>query len=170
MRRAILALAILMGAAGHAEAHSRTYFGFQIGITNAPPPPRVVYYEEPDVVLIPRTRVYVVEDDYGYDMFRYGRYWYVMDDGYWYRSRGYDGPYRVIDVRYVPRPVFYVPARHWHHHPRYVSAQYRYEGRRYYDGRRYVDRDRHGDGGRNKGHGHGKGRGHGHGHGDDDDD
>jgi len=78
----------------------------------------VVVVDEPDLMLVEGSRVYVVVNaESGYDMFRYGSSWYVCHDGYWYRSRTYRGPYAVIDVRSVPRAVVSVPARHWKHHP-----------------------------------------------------
>jgi hypothetical protein len=56
-----------------------------------------------------------VSDDYGYDVFRYGVYWYVFDDGYWYRARTYRGPFVVVSARYVPAAVINVPPRYWRH-------------------------------------------------------
>ncbi len=119
MRRLIiLSCLLVVCVASPALARSRTYFGFQIGVSNAPPPPVFVYHEEPHVVFVPQSRVYVVEDPDAddYDVFRYGPYWYTLEDGYWYRARDYDGPYRVVDVRYVPRPIFAVPEKHWKHY------------------------------------------------------
>lgn len=99
-----------------AVAEVQTYFGFQIGITNAPPPPQVVFESAPRCE--PVSGVYVaVQDDYDCDVFRYGTYWYVVSNGYWYRARSHRGPFRVIDARRVPRAVFAVPASHWRHHP-----------------------------------------------------
>lgn len=95
---------------------TRTHFGFAIGISNAPPPPRVVYVEEPTVVLVPRTRVYVVQE-VDYDMFRYGSYWYVSSGGYWYRARSHAGPFTVCDVRRVPRQILTLPPERWKRHP-----------------------------------------------------
>ena len=149
MKRIALWVAILsLAAVAPAFARARTYFGFNIGISNAPPPPAVVFDDEPDFVVVPRTRVYVVESDYDYDIFRYGGFYYVSDDGYWYCARNYRGPFHVIDARYVPRSVYYVPQRHWKHYPRHESYS-------------YWDDDR--------GYGHKHGHKHGHGHGDDDD-
>src|SRR5205809_718100 len=119
MSRLILLGCLLVAClASPAWARARTYFGFQIGVSNAPPPPVVVFHERPHTVFVPESRVYVVEDPYAddYDVFRYGPYWYVMEDGYWYRARDYDGPFRVVDVRYVPRQIFYVPERRWKHY------------------------------------------------------
>jgi len=107
----LLALAVVVPAA----AQARTYFGFEIGIGNAPPPPRVVFRAEPRWVMVPQSRVTIIEEDPGYDMFRYGGWYYVCNGGYWYRAHGYRGPFAVVDVRSVPRPVFDVPAERWHH-------------------------------------------------------
>ena len=119
MKRIIGGLVTLLVALAPTVSQASTYFGFQIGISNAPPPPRVVFYDEPEVVLVPNSRVYVVESyDPGYDVFRYGSFWYVCNDGYWYRARSYRGPFVTVDVRSVPRPIFYVPREHWRHfHP-----------------------------------------------------
>ena len=65
-------------------------------------------------MFVPESRVYVVRNA-GYDMFRYGRFWYVTEDGYWYRARSARGPFRVVDARRVPQPIYYVPAHHWKH-------------------------------------------------------
>lgn len=135
MKRILLVIAAL-SALVTTPALAETYFGFQIGINDAPPPPRVYFRERPRVVFLPQTRVYVVRDA-GYDMFRYGRYWYVSDDGYWYRSRSYRGPFRVVDARHVPRPIYMVPANHWRH--RHWDRRDRDWHR---DDDRYRDRDR----------------------------
>ena len=129
------ALGVALVFASPAAARTQTYFGFQIGITNAPPP-HVVFYEEPDLCEVPGYDVYVVEDcPYDYDVFRYGRSWYVCDDGYWYRGYGYGGPYRAIDVRYIPRTVLYASVS-YRDYPRYRSH------RGYYRSRDWDDRDR----------------------------
>src|SRR5213083_1475565 len=123
MRRHTIGLAVVaLAFAVPAFAGARTYFGFQIGVSNAPPPPRVVFAEPPPVYYVPQSRVYVVEESpYDCDVFHYGSYWYAVDDGYWYRSRSYRGPFAVVDVRYVPRTIFSVPQRHWRHYPRGIS-------------------------------------------------
>ena len=135
--------ALLLAAPALAETH--TYFGFNIGISNAPPPPPVRFYQPPPVVLVPNTSVYVVENPWGYDMFRYGGFFYVADDGYWYRAHSYRGPFVAVDARYVPHPIYSVPPGHWRH-----------------DWRNNEDAGWHGQD-RGNGYGHGHGRGHGHG-------
>ncbi len=99
-------------------ASGPSYLGFQIDWRSAPPPPRVVFEDDPQFELVPDTDVYVVVNaGSDYDMFRYGSSWYVCYQGYWYRAGSYDGPYVVVDVRSVPGEVVSVPERHWKHHP-----------------------------------------------------
>jgi hypothetical protein len=119
MKRVALGCALLaIVMASSASAETRTYFGFQIGIGNAPPPPAIVYDAPPPCYYEPQTRVYVVRDGWGGDdAFRYGRFWYVNRGDYWYRARFYRGPFVVVDVRSVPRSIFYVPRARWHRYP-----------------------------------------------------
>lgn len=92
-----------------------TYLGFTTGVASAPPPPREVVVAEPAVALV-ADGVYVVTDPgVRYDMFRFGATWYVYSDGYWYRGASYRGPFAVVDVRHVPRPVLTVPRDGWKH-------------------------------------------------------
>lgn len=104
--------------------------------------PDVVFYEQPDIVVIPGTRVYYVQDD-DYDIYRCGRFWYYNYDDSWYRSRSYRGPWIYVGYRSVPRQISYVPyryRRHWREfrdEPRYRELRGRDWGR---------DREwRHGD-------------------------
>jgi len=146
IRRFLWPTLLGLALAAPAAAETQTYFGFHIGIGNAPPPPRVVFRYEPEVVYVRSAGVYVVNSPYDYDIFRYGGYYYTCHDGYWYRARSHRGAFRAIDVRYVPRRVFSVPERHWKRHWKHSH----YAG---------YDRDDHRDSrGRSK---HGRGRGHG---------
>ncbi len=87
-----------------------------LGMPDAPPPPIIQIVEEPRVVVVPGTTVNVVEDErFDFDYFRYGVYWYIHRDGFWYRARSHRGPFRSVEVRYVPKAVIGVPAKHWKH-------------------------------------------------------
>ncbi len=121
MNKSVLA-GLALSVAFAVPAFARSNVGFSIFITNAPPPPVVVFREEPRFAYIPERRVYVVEDDCDYDFFRYGTFFYVYDDGYWYRSRSYRGPFVAIRASYVPRPIFYVADNgyHWRQQPRWM--------------------------------------------------
>ncbi len=144
-RMAWIWMAVAVPLAFAAPAFAETYFGFQIGITNAPPR-HVVYYDEPEMYAYEGSSVYCVDDDqYDYDMYRYGSSWYMCDDGYWFRGASYRGPFRAVDVRYVPRTVVVVGRDRWHGH-----------GYRGGHGRTYV-----------RGGGWANGRGHGWSRGDD---
>jgi hypothetical protein len=111
-------LFVALGLLVPLAAQGGTSVGVSISIGNAPPPPVVVVREEPHLVLVPNSSVYVCEDSrVDYDSFRYGVYWYTYNSGFWYRARRWGGPYRAIEVRYVPNAIMMVPARHWRHHP-----------------------------------------------------
>src|SRR5512143_335536 len=71
-------------------------------------PPPIVVAEPPEVVLIPGSQVYFVPDPQ-IDVFFYGGYWWSPRGDRWYRARAYNGPWGVVERRYVPRPVFGVP-------------------------------------------------------------
>lgn len=123
-----------------------TSVGWSVTIGNAPPPPAIVFHREPRVVVVPGSTVYVLEDDCDYDVFRYGVFWYVLNDGYWYRARTHRGPFVAVNARYVPSAISNVPGKYWRHHPHggppgqmkkrsdYVVAK---EGR----GRKHKDKD-----------------------------
>jgi hypothetical protein len=103
---------LLSGAPARAEV------SIHVDISNAPPPPRVVFHRAPHVVYVPESRVYVVnERDYDYDTFHYGAYWYISNAGFWYRSRSYRGPFVVIREDRVPAAIWRVPPARWRHHP-----------------------------------------------------
>ncbi len=158
MKKLILG-GLLLGALAAAPAFARTNVGLSIMIGNAPPPPRVVYVQEPRFDYIPEERVYVMDDDdLPYDYFRYGGYFYIYNDGYWYRSSRYRGPFVAIRAQYVPRPIFSVSDHRyqWHQRPTWVPPGHRREV--------IVRDDRGRDGDFDRGPGRGNGRGHGRGH------
>jgi hypothetical protein len=113
-RIALVFLAIVF--AGALEVAAETHFGFSIGISNAPPPPRVVVEGPPQLVVVPGTTVSVVGNS-GYDVFAYHSSFYCYSGGFWYRAARYNGPYAVVDVRSVPQPILVVPAERWKRHP-----------------------------------------------------
>jgi len=105
------------------------------------PAPVVVFDEEPEVVLVPGSRVYYV-DHRGYDLYRYGRYWYINDAGFWFRASSYRGQFVGIELRHVPRSITVVPARYRQHpsHPAHPHGGP--PGRRMKDRVVVVDDDR----------------------------
>lgn len=117
MRRTLLAAAIAACAfATTAQAGTEVWFGFPVDFHRAPPPPRVVVVSEPRVEFV--QDIGIVDDPRcSDDMFRYHDRWYVERNNYWYRAASWRGPWMVVDVRSVPRPIFDVPRERWHHHP-----------------------------------------------------
>lgn len=111
-----LSLCLLAYGCAPAAYGTRTRFGFAVDITNAPPPPAIVFVREPRLEPISGSSVYIVEDS-DYDIFRFGAYWYVANEGYWYRASSYNGPYAVCEVRSVPRAVLETPPGRWKHPP-----------------------------------------------------
>ena len=114
--------------------------------------PRLIFEDEPDVVVVPGSRVYYVRDR-DYDLYRYGSYWYYNYDGGWYRSRRYNGPFTYVGYRAVPRSVAYIPVRYRKH---WREAR---DDRYYRQEKRQENRGWNGRGGKGKkskqGHGHG---------------
>jgi hypothetical protein len=110
---AALVVAALTAAVPSAKAG--TSVGVQIQIGDRYRGGEVVFRSEPDVVVVPSTRVYYVRD-YDHDAYRYGSYWYFVDNGYWYRARSWRGPFVHVGFMSVPRPIRVVPVnyrRHW---------------------------------------------------------
>src|SRR5215510_297666 len=57
-------------------AHASSSVGISINIGDAPPPPVFVYRQQPRMVVVPNSTVYVVQDNsLDCDVFRYGVYW-----------------------------------------------------------------------------------------------
>ena len=90
-----------------------------IDISNAPPAPRIFFHARPSEQFIPEERVYVVNDPGAgdYDCFRYGGYYWLFRDGYWYRSSSWRRQFVVVSPRYVPTAFYRVPPTRWKHHP-----------------------------------------------------
>jgi hypothetical protein len=98
---------------------ARADIDVRIDISNAPPAPRIVFRAPPHVQRFPGERVYVVDDPGvgDYDMFRYGGYYWVFREGYWYRSASWRGRFVVVHPRYVPTVFYQLPPTRWKHHP-----------------------------------------------------
>ena len=65
------------------------------------------------------TRVRVIRraDRQDYDMFRYGRNYYVYNNNRWYTSRQWHGEFTAMDDRSVPNELSRVPRQHWRNYP-----------------------------------------------------
>jgi len=169
---ACLVMTLALGAMP-SKASARTDVSVDIRIGDPYRGPRIVFQREPDIVVVPGTRVYYVRD-YDYDLYRYGGFWYYNYDGGWYRARRYNGPFVYIGYRSVPREIAYVPVRYRRHWRAYDSGPRRYyrEERRDQGLHRGDDQGMHRGDDRgwqrgdekvkDKGKGNKHGRGHGH--------
>jgi len=71
---------------------------------------------QPRVSIIPNTSVYYVRDASNYDLYQFGNSWYLVDQGNWYRSNNWRGPFISVQVGSVPRDVVTIPTsyrRYW---------------------------------------------------------
>ena len=112
------AAAILAGVL-FTVAPARADIDVQINIGNAPPAPHFVFRARPHEQFLPGQRIYVVDDPSvgDYDCFRYGGYYWVFREGYWYRSASWRRRFVVVHPRYVPAVFYRVPPTRWKHHP-----------------------------------------------------
>lgn len=103
----------LVAAIALSGCSSAAYYGVSVD-RDAPPPPRLAFYERPSYLAAFGGGVYVVDAGTSdYDMFQYGSHWYVYTGRYWYRANDYNGPYALIRYESVPDRVLNVPDRHW---------------------------------------------------------
>ena len=118
MRRGALAIALLavaaLCAAGPQSGASKRA-GVTIRVGDPYPGTALEFPEEPAVSLVPDTKVYYVRDR-ECDLYRYGLYWYFLEDSLWFRARSWQGPFLHLQSSSVPRSVRTVPLnyrRHW---------------------------------------------------------
>ena len=106
MTRWMLPVGVLLavGAAGlsalPAEADS---INVSIGINLAAPP---------KLVVVPRTPVYYAPA-LPHNYFFYGGQYYVFHNGTWLFGPTYNGPWAIIAVNFVPRPILVVPVEYY---------------------------------------------------------
>ena len=117
-------------------------------------PPPIVVREPPEIVMVPGSNVYFVPG-YDFDMFFYDGYWWSPRGDRWYRSRAYNGPWRVVARRVVPQPVYRVPRDY----RRVYVREHRIPYGQWKRERRDYDRGRHGGREEHRGRGEHGGRG-----------
>lgn len=143
----LAALLMPLLATGYPSPAKAADVGFSIRIGDRYRGNHLYFDNRPRMVVVPGTRVYYVRDS-DYDVYRYGSYYYGFDDGRWYRSTSYRGPWIHVRGRQVPRAIYMVPAdyrRNWRGDYRYWrSRDYDRDWQRYRNtsDRRYRDRDR----------------------------
>ncbi|MBI1921887.1 MAG: hypothetical protein HYS23_12495 [Geobacter sp.] len=99
----VIFMVMLVGAGVKAEAAD-----VSVGVNVNIGPPPITIAAPPAVVLMPSIGVYFVPG-LEFDVFFYNGYWWSPRGGVWYRAKGYNGPWGVVNKRYVPGPVVRVP-------------------------------------------------------------
>ena len=75
-----------------------------------------VFSVEPRMNYIPNTSIYYDRRASGYDMYRYGNRWYLVDQGSWYSANDWRGPFVVTSFSRVPDEFTTLPdsyRRYW---------------------------------------------------------
>jgi hypothetical protein len=137
LRAAILALGLTALVSAPAVAQYRYYdrdesaYSFSLNFNSAPHWNRVA-----------GTRVMVMRERPGYDVFRYGSDYYAYRQGRWYMAPDWRSEFRLIDASSVPYEFRRVPRRHWRSYPHW--RDYDYDNSNYdrgYDRERGWDHD-----------------------------
>lgn len=66
----------------------------------------------PQLVVVPQTPVYYAPA-LPYNYFFYGGQYYLFHNGIWHFAPTHNGPWAVIAVEYLPRPILAVPVRYY---------------------------------------------------------
>lgn len=77
----------------------------------------------PQLVIVPGYPVYYAPRVHANYFFYDGLYWvFNVEDGYWYSSSWYNGPWVFVEPAYVPQFLLVVPYRYYRVRPRYWSG------------------------------------------------
>lgn len=79
---------------------------------------------EPQMSVIPGSSVYYIRDRADYDMYRFGNTWFIADQGNWFKSDSWHGPFVAVSFSTVPHDIAMVPAGY--RHAWVLSSDYEY--------------------------------------------
>jgi hypothetical protein len=74
-----------------------------------------VFSYEPRMNFVPNTSVYYDRRASGYDMYRYGNRWYLVDQGSWYTANDWRGPFISVSFDALPDEVATLPDSYRHY-------------------------------------------------------
>ncbi len=77
-----------------------------------PPPPPIVVAAPPQLVVVPGTPVYYVPSA-SFNLFVFNGRYYSFHNGAWFYAATARGPWKLIAVERVPRPVLAVPVAYY---------------------------------------------------------
>ena len=103
MNRSLKAFLLAVIAARLGFGSARADFDIDVHVA-VPPPPAIVFPQRSPKWWSCHGRACTTRRKcLEYDMYRYGRYWYVDHGGYWYRARNYAGPFTFVEYSRFPR-------------------------------------------------------------------
>jgi hypothetical protein len=77
----------------------------------------------PPLVVVPGTPVYYAPN-LPYNYFAYGGRFYVYQNEVWFAGSSYNGPWMVIGLERVPRPILGVPVTYYQAPPRHWKGKH----------------------------------------------
>jgi hypothetical protein len=112
MKRIVyIAAALIVTALPFAAQPAKAAVSVQVHVGDAYRGASLSFHSEPRVVMVPRSRVYFARD-YDRDLYRFRNHWYFVEDGSWYRSTSWGGPFRHVNFHAVPVEIRRLPARY----------------------------------------------------------
>ncbi len=134
----VITLLVLLGLIVPGASSAEVNVSIGIGL------PGLVFPGPPAMVVVPGSYVYY-PPEVDVDIFFYHGYWYRPYGGGWYIASGYNGPWRSIGPRRVPRPLFDLPPGYRRVPPRHDRMPYPVVQRnwRTWENERHWDNDRH---------------------------
>lgn len=133
-----LIFAVILSTFMSVSAHAGVNIGINVGIP-APLPPSVVIRTAPEFIYSPQLGFHVSVGS-PYDIVYIGNDYYLYNNGYYYRSHDYNGPWVGVEGRRLP------PGLRKHRYDevrRYRDGEYRryMRDREHYNGRWYRPRE-----------------------------
>src|SRR4051812_39046260 len=94
-----------------------------LGVATAPAQVSINFTVFPQLEPIPDYPVYYAPSARANYFFYDGLFWdFNVNDGYWYSSSWYNGPWVFVEPAFVPQPILIVPYRYYRVRPVYWSG------------------------------------------------
>ena len=106
----MVAVAGAMLLSGASAAAQDVKINIGLGVPAVPPP--VVITTPPQLVVVPGTPVYYAPEAAA-NLFFYKGHYYTVVNGVWSTAPAYNGPWVVIQIGRVPRPVLAMPVEYY---------------------------------------------------------
>lgn len=126
MRTTLIAASLLAASLLPSRAQARDHLAVDVGIGVRLPSVSIglAFPVAPALVQVPGHPVFYAPGFGANYFYASGSYWVLRHDG-WYMSPRYDGPWQLVDPRFVPSVVLRVPVRYYRHPPRWFAGWHR---------------------------------------------